>query len=110
MRRYFKKPPRRRSQRYTAPLALALASALTASSVGAQGASTPEAQTDAAPATRSPSEAIAVDLPGDRAWTEIPFRLDSSKIILPLRINETETVDAVLDTGASSAILLDPDV
>lgn len=53
------------------------------------------------------AEPIRLEFPADKDWVEVPFRLDSTKIVLPLSINGSAPVDAVLDTGASSALLLD---
>lgn len=48
-----------------------------------------------------------LDFPADRAWVEVPFRIEMNKIIIPLRVNGSEPLDFVFDTGAASAVMLD---
>ncbi|GAB4009321.1 signal protein PDZ [Spirosoma sp. KCTC 42546] len=46
---------------------------------------------------------------GNRTWTRIPFQLHSNLIIVPVRINESDTLYFILDTGVSNTIITDPD-
>lgn len=45
---------------------------------------------------------------GNRSWTRIPFQLHSNLIIVPVRINESDTLQFILDTGVSNTIITDP--
>jgi len=45
---------------------------------------------------------------GNRTWTRIPFQLHSNLIIVPVRINESDTLQFILDTGVSNTIVTDP--
>lgn len=45
---------------------------------------------------------------GNRTWTRIPFQLHSNLIIVPVRINESDTLHFILDTGVSNTIITDP--
>ena len=45
---------------------------------------------------------------GNRTWTRIPFQLHSNLIIVPVRINESDTLQFILDTGVSNTIITDP--
>ena len=45
---------------------------------------------------------------GNRAWTRIPFQLHSNLIIVPVRINDSDTLQFILDTGVSNTIITDP--
>ena len=45
---------------------------------------------------------------GNRTWTRIPFQLHSNLIIVPVRINESDTLYFILDTGVSNTIITDP--
>ena len=45
---------------------------------------------------------------GNRTWTRIPFQLHSNLIIVPVRINESDTLQFILDTGVSHTIITDP--
>ncbi len=47
-------------------------------------------------------------LSGNRTWTRIPFQLHSNLIIIPIRINNSDTLRFILDTGVSSTIVTDP--
>lgn len=47
-------------------------------------------------------------LAGNRTWTRIPFQLHSNLIIIPIRINNSDTLRFILDTGVSSTIVTDP--
>ncbi|MCY7358661.1 MAG: aspartyl protease family protein [Rudanella sp.] len=47
-------------------------------------------------------------LAGNRSWTRIPFQLHSNLIIIPIRINNSDTLRFILDTGVSSTIVTDP--
>ena len=73
------------------------------------GVSPVDAEQQARHATFRPAP-IQLEFPANKTWVEVPFRLDATKIVLPLSINGSEPVEAVLDTGASSALLLDHEV
>ncbi len=45
---------------------------------------------------------------GNQSWTRIPFQLHSNLIIVPVRINESDTLQFILDTGVSNTIITDP--
>ena len=45
---------------------------------------------------------------GNRTWTRIPFQLHSNLIIVPVRVNELDTLYFILDTGVSNTIITDP--
>ncbi len=45
---------------------------------------------------------------GNRSWTRIPFKLHSNLIIVPVQINESDTLQFILDTGVSNTIITDP--
>lgn len=45
---------------------------------------------------------------GGRSVTRIPFQLHSNLIIVPVRINESDTLQFILDTGVSNTIITDP--
>ncbi len=45
---------------------------------------------------------------GNRSWTRIPFQLHSNLIIVPVRVNESDTLRFILDTGVSNTIITDP--
>ncbi len=45
---------------------------------------------------------------GNRTWTRIPFQLHSNLIIVPVRINDSDTLQFILDTGVSNTIITDP--
>lgn len=47
-------------------------------------------------------------LAGNRTWARIPFQLHSNLIIIPIRINNSDTLRFILDTGVSSTIVTDP--
>ncbi|WP_019988765.1 aspartyl protease family protein [Rudanella lutea] len=47
-------------------------------------------------------------LAGNRSWARIPFQLHSNLIIIPIRINNSDTLRFILDTGVSSTIVTDP--
>lgn len=44
----------------------------------------------------------------NRKVTRIPFQLHSNLIIVPLRINNSDTLNFILDTGVSTTIITDP--
>jgi hypothetical protein len=46
---------------------------------------------------------------GNRTWTRIPFQLHSNLIIVPVRVNESDTLNFILDTGVSNTIITDPE-
>ncbi|MBD2754792.1 aspartyl protease family protein [Spirosoma validum] len=45
---------------------------------------------------------------GNRTWTRIPFQLHSNLIIVPVKINDSDTLNFILDTGVSNTIITDP--
>lgn len=45
---------------------------------------------------------------GNRTWTRIPFQLHSNLIVVPVRINDSDTLYFILDTGVSNTIITDP--
>ena len=45
---------------------------------------------------------------GNRTWTRIPFQLHSNLIIVPVRVNDSDTLHFILDTGVSNTIITDP--
>lgn len=45
---------------------------------------------------------------GNRTWTRIPFQLHSNLIVVPVQINESDTLYFILDTGVSNTIITDP--
>lgn len=45
---------------------------------------------------------------GNRSWTRIPFQLHSNLIIVPVMINDSDTLHFILDTGVSNTIITDP--
>ena len=45
---------------------------------------------------------------GNRNWTRIPFQLHSNLIIVPVRVNDSDTLRFILDTGVSNTIITDP--
>ena len=45
---------------------------------------------------------------GGHSWTRIPFQLHSNLIIVPVRINNSDTLRFILDTGVSNTIITDP--
>ena len=59
--------------------------------------------------TRVPDkERFGFFIAGNRTWTRIPFQLHSNLIIVPVRINDSDTLHFILDTGVSSTIITDP--
>ncbi len=46
----------------------------------------------------------------NRKWTRIPFQLHSNLIVVPVRINNSDTLNFILDTGVSHTIITDPTV
>ena len=44
---------------------------------------------------------------GNRSWTRIPFQLHSNLIIVPVMINDSDTLHFILDTGVSNTIITD---
>ncbi len=44
----------------------------------------------------------------NRAFTRIPFQLHSNLIIVPVQINQSDTLYFILDTGVSNTIITDP--
>lgn len=49
-------------------------------------------------------------LTSNRNWTRIPFQLHSNLIIVPVRINNSDTLHFILDTGVSNTIITDPSI
>lgn len=49
-------------------------------------------------------------LAGNRSWTRIPFQLHSNLIVIPIRVNDSDTLRFILDTGVSSTIITDPSI
>ncbi|MEZ0542971.1 aspartyl protease family protein [Fibrella arboris] len=47
-------------------------------------------------------------LKGNRTSTRIPFELHSNLIVVKLRINDSDTLNFILDTGVSNTIITDP--
>ena len=47
-------------------------------------------------------------LKGNRTTVRIPFELHSNLIVVKLRINESDTLNFILDTGVSNTIVTDP--
>ncbi len=45
---------------------------------------------------------------GNRHWTRIPFQLHSNLIIVQVRVNDSDTLHFILDTGVSHTIITDP--
>jgi hypothetical protein len=45
---------------------------------------------------------------GNRSWARIPFELHSNLIIIPVRVNDSDTLRFILDTGVSNTIITDP--
>ncbi len=45
---------------------------------------------------------------GNRSWARIPFELHSNLIIVPVRVNDSDTLRFILDTGVSNTIITDP--
>ncbi|TAE21634.1 MAG: signal protein PDZ [Cytophagales bacterium] len=65
--------------------------------------------TQATPGKRVPDkDQFGFFLAGNRSWTRIPFQLHSNLIIIPIRINNSDTLRFILDTGVSSTIITDP--
>jgi len=46
----------------------------------------------------------------NRKFTRIPFELHSNLIILPVRVNDSDTLRFILDTGVGTIIVTDPNV
>lgn len=44
----------------------------------------------------------------NHSWTRIPFQLHSNLIIVPVRVNDSDTLRFILDTGVSNTIITDP--
>jgi len=45
---------------------------------------------------------------GNHSWTRIPFQLHSNLIIVPVKVNDSDTLRFILDTGVSNTIITDP--
>ncbi|GAB3933216.1 aspartyl protease family protein [Larkinella terrae] len=54
------------------------------------------------------SERYGYFITNNRKQTRIPFQLHSNLIIIPIRINNSDTLHFILDTGVSSVIVTDP--
>ena len=64
--------------------------------------------TRVAPPPRSEGTSVGAKrlvFPAHGDGVEVPFRLDRSKIVVPVRVNGSEPLDFVLDSGASTAYL-----
>ena len=44
----------------------------------------------------------------NRTWTRIPFQLHSNLIIVQVQVNDSDTLQFILDTGVSNTIITDP--
>jgi len=49
-------------------------------------------------------------LTGNRKFTTIPFQMHANLIIVPVKVNDSDTLQFILDTGVSSVIITDPNV
>lgn len=49
-------------------------------------------------------------LTANRSWARLPFELHSNLIVIPIRINQSDTLRFILDTGVSHTIVTDPKV
>jgi hypothetical protein len=54
------------------------------------------------------SERYGYFITNNRKQTRIPFQLHSNLIIVPVQINNSDTLHFILDTGVSSVIITDP--
>ncbi|GAB3894737.1 hypothetical protein GCM10028803_10160 [Larkinella knui] len=54
------------------------------------------------------SERYGYFITNNRKQTRIPFQLHSNLIIVPVKINNSDTLHFILDTGVSSVIITDP--
>ena len=54
------------------------------------------------------SERYGYFIANNRKQTRIPFQLHSNLIIVPVQINNSDTLHFILDTGVSSVIITDP--
>ncbi|KAA9352858.1 aspartyl protease family protein [Larkinella humicola] len=54
------------------------------------------------------SERYGYFIANNRKQTRIPFQLHSNLIIVPIQINNSDTLHFILDTGVSSVIITDP--
>ncbi|GAB2794919.1 hypothetical protein GCM10027275_44990 [Rhabdobacter roseus] len=57
-----------------------------------------------------PKDKYGFFLENNRKTTRIPFELHSNLIIVPVRLNEHDTLRFILDTGVGSIIITDPTV
>ena len=57
-----------------------------------------------------PKEKYGFFLDKDRKVARVPFELHSNLIIVPVQLNEVDTLRFILDTGVSSIIVTDPTV
>ncbi|TAE40294.1 MAG: signal protein PDZ [Runella slithyformis] len=53
-------------------------------------------------------EKFGLFLTGNRKFTTIQFQMHANLIIVPVRINDSDTLHFILDTGVSSIIITDP--
>jgi PDZ domain/Aspartyl protease len=56
------------------------------------------------------SEPFGFYLRGNRSFAKIPFEMHSNLIIVPIHINNSDTLRFILDTGVSSIIVTDPKI
>lgn len=76
----------------------------------AQGLLKPRAsRRNAAPQTTA-AEMYGFHLRGKQKTARIPFQLHSNLILVPVRLNNSDTLHFILDTGVSTTILTDPHV
>lgn len=65
----------------------------------------------AAWATQKPKpekEPFGFFLTGGRSFTRLPFQLHSNLILVKVRVNDSDTLNFILDTGVSHTIITDP--
>ncbi len=53
-------------------------------------------------------ENFGYQLLGKRKWISLPFQLQANLIVIRLKINNSDTLNFILDTGVSSLIVTDP--
>ena len=54
------------------------------------------------------AEKFGFFLEGNRRFTKIPFQLHANLIVVPIKINDSDTLRFILDTGVSTTIITDP--
>lgn len=60
------------------------------------------------PSRTSDKDRYGFFLAHKRTWTRIPFQLHSNLIIVPVKVNDSDTLHFILDTGVSNTIITDP--